>query len=187
MNLKIAIYIYQNTVSTIWTTPLLASTSVAITLAFPADDSIVTPSLDFVILTISPFAARTSFVPKGISAASLIFGNTWRKRTDLNCSTFSGTLANASLWGANTVKEPSPSRVSTKPAALTAVTRVERLLVAIAALAIDGRSGTLLDLDSGESLQVLSTTHVFVPLTYDSNPPNTHLLGYTFSSTIGSD
>merc|ERR1719322_665478 len=118
MNLKIAIYIYQNTVSTIWTTPLLASTSVAITLAFPADDSIVTPSLDFEILTISPFAARTSFVPKGISAANLIFGNTWRKRTDLNCSTFSGcnkflkafcgTLAKASLLGANTVKEPSP-------------------------------------------------------------------------------
>merc|ERR1719322_1185089 len=113
MNLKIAIYIYQNTVSTIWTTPLLASTSVAITLAFPADVSIGTPSLDFVILTISPFAARTSFVPKGISAASLIFGNTWRKRTDLNCAIFSGcnkflsafcgTLANASLLGANTV------------------------------------------------------------------------------------
>ena len=57
---------------------------------------------------------------------------------------FCGILANASLFGANTVNEPSPSNVSTKPAALTAVTSVDKLLVAIAASAIVGLSGTLL-------------------------------------------
>ena len=35
-----------------------------------------------------------------------------------------GSLANASLVGANTVKGPAPSRVSTRPAAFTAVTSV---------------------------------------------------------------
>ena len=47
---------------------------------------------------------------------------------------------NAALLGANTVKVPSPLRVSTSPAAFTAVTRVDKLFVAIAAPAIVGKS-----------------------------------------------
>ena len=51
----------------------------------------------------------------------------------------SGTFAKAPLFGAKTVKEPFASNVSTKLAALTAVTRVDKLFVSNAAPAIDGR------------------------------------------------
>jgi len=47
-------------------------------------------------------------------------------------------LANAELVGANTVKVPAPLSVGTRPAAFTAVTRVDKLGVAIAASAIVG-------------------------------------------------
>ena len=48
----------------------------------------------------------------------------------------SGTLAKASLVGANTVKGPSPARVSTRPAALTAAKRVDNCGVAMASSAM---------------------------------------------------
>ena len=47
-----------------------------------------------------------------------------------------GIFAKASLVGAKTVKGPSPDKVSTKPAALTAANRVERAGVAMASSAI---------------------------------------------------
>ena len=47
-----------------------------------------------------------------------------------------GILAKASLVGAKTVKGPSPDKVSTSPAALTAASRVERAGVAMASSAI---------------------------------------------------
>ena len=48
----------------------------------------------------------------------------------------SGSLANASLVGAKTVKSPSPLRVPAKPAAFTAAKRVDRAGVAAAVPAI---------------------------------------------------
>ena len=51
-----------------------------------------------------------------------------------------GILANASLLGAKTVKGPSPLRVSTNPAAVTAVTRVDKSGVATAASTMVGKS-----------------------------------------------
>ena len=57
-------------------------------------------------------------------------------------NTFSGTLANASLFGAKAVQDPSLSRVSAKFAAFTAVTSVDKELVAVAAAAIVGRRET---------------------------------------------
>merc|ERR1719461_390596 len=48
-----------------------------------------------------------------------------------------GSLANASLVGANTVKSPSPLSVSAKPAALTAANKVDRAGVSAAVAAMD--------------------------------------------------
>merc|ERR1712122_138344 len=135
-------------VSTKCTTPLLVSISVAITFAVPADDLIETP-LPLLITSISsPPTVMTLVVPLGISPAIILVGKTCLKRTAVKSSLFSnndsrasfGTLANASLFGANTVKSPSPSSVGTKPAFFTAVTRVERDGVAMAAPAMVGNA-----------------------------------------------
>ena len=56
----------------------------------------------------------------------------------------SGSLANASLVGAKTVKSPSPLSVAAKPAALTAAKRVDRAGVAAAVPAIVFRAGACL-------------------------------------------
>ena len=132
-----------------WTTPLLVTTSVAITVAFPAEDSIVTPSA-FVTVIVSPPAVSTVVLPSGISPARMTVGRTCLKSTASSWSTFSGSkrlakvsagsLANASLFGAKTVNGPSPFNVSTKPAACTAVTRVDNSGVADAASTIVGKS-----------------------------------------------
>src|SRR5215468_9630776 len=50
-----------------------------------------------------------------------------------------GSLANAALVGAKTVNGPGPARVSTRPAALTAVTSVVKFL------ALDAFSGMTFD------------------------------------------
>merc|ERR1719433_20696 len=104
------------TVSTRWTTPLLAKTSVAITVAFPADDSIVTAPSALVTVISSPPTVFSTVLPAGISPALTGTGNTCLKRTAV--------------------------RVSTRPAALTAVTRVDKLGVAIAAAAMLGNSAS---------------------------------------------
>merc|ERR1719266_2864434 len=137
--------------TTRWTTPLLAKTSVAITVAFPADDSMVTAPSALVTVISSPPTVFSTVLPAGISPALTGTGNTCLKRTAVRASLSSkrppkasaGTLANASLVGAKTVNVPSPLRVSTRPAALTAVTRVDKLGVAIAAAAMLGNSATL--------------------------------------------
>ena len=79
-------------------------------------------------------------------------GKRWRKRIDLNSSEFSGfeyqsiafcgILANASLFGAKTVNDPSWSSVSSKFAVLTSLTRVDKELMPSAAAAIVGRLET---------------------------------------------
>ena len=64
----------------------------------------------------------------------ILAGTTWRSRTAVKAGTSasralrssSGILAKASLLGANTVKGPSPARVSTRPAAWRAASRVEK-------------------------------------------------------------
>jgi hypothetical protein len=53
-----------------------------------------------------------------------------------------GSLANASSVGANTVKGPGPLRVSTRPAALTAVTSVLNELAATAVSTISAAFAT---------------------------------------------
>jgi hypothetical protein len=102
-------------VSTRWTTPLLAKTSVAITVAFPADDSMVTAPSALVTVISSPPTVFSTVLPAGISPALTGTGNTCLKRTAVRASLSSkrppkasaGTLANASLVGAKTVNVPS--------------------------------------------------------------------------------
>ena len=131
-----------------WTTPLLAKTSIAITFALPADDSTV-PSTGFNVI-VSPPTVSTLVMSFGKFLAIITFGTTCLRRTALSWSTFSGfkrsanvssgILAKASLFGANTVNGPSPLSVSTNPAAVTAVTRVDRSGVATAVSTIVGSS-----------------------------------------------
>merc|ERR1719273_300484 len=155
------------TVSTRWTTPLLAKTSVAITVAFPADDSMVTAPSALVTVISSPPTVFSTVLPAGISPALTGTGNTCLKRTAVRASLSSkrppkasaGTLANASLVGAKTVNVPSPLRVSTRPAALTAVTRVDKLGVAIAAAAMLGNSASLVaGSEAGAAAKTVSMT-----------------------------
>ena len=131
--------------STKCTTPLLVIISVAITLAVPAEDLMETP-LPLLITSISsPPTVFTLVVPLGISPAMILVGKTCLKRIADNISLFMGcnnnetfppSLANASLVGAKTVKSPFPSRVGARPAAFTAVKRVDRAGVAAAVPAI---------------------------------------------------
>merc|ERR1719210_1791086 len=77
----------------------------------------------------------------------ILVGKTCLKRIEANWSLFSGfnkvgivpsgSLANASLVGAKTVKSPFPLSVGAKPAALTAAKRVDRAGVAAAVSAMD--------------------------------------------------
>lgn len=77
-------------------------------------------------------------------------GSTCLKRIDFNVAKFSGfnkvatvplgSLSKAALFGAKTVKVPSPLSVSASPAAFTAAKRVDRLGVAAAVAAIDFRA-----------------------------------------------
>merc|ERR1719486_646390 len=139
------------TVSMTGTTPLLAKTSVAITVAITPFDSMVTAPSALVTVISSPPTVLSTVLPAGISPALTETGNTCRKRTAVSASLSSkrppkasaGTLAKASLFGAKMVNVPSPLRVSTRPAALTAVTRVDKLGVAIAAAAMLGNSTSL--------------------------------------------
>ena len=121
--------------------------SVAMTVAEPAEDLIVTLDPLFVIWISSPPTVFTFVVPRGISPAIIEVGNTCLKRILDSRSLFIGwsksgrvpsaSSPNASLVGAKTVKSPSPLNVSAKPAALTAVNSVERLCSAAAVSAID--------------------------------------------------
>ena len=138
--------------STKCTTPLLVLISVAITFADPADDLIETPLALLITSICSPPTVVTVVVPLGISPAMILFGKTCLKRTAVNASLSAnkslraacGILANASFVGANTVKSPLPLSVSTKPAALTAATNVDRAGVAMALLTMVSGAGAVL-------------------------------------------
>merc|ERR1719225_2482927 len=127
-----------------WTTPLVARMSKAATPVLAAEDLILRY---LVLLTVisSPPAVFTLVSPSGTSPAIRAApGTTWRRRTAVSASLSAsrpskvalGILAKALLVGANTVKGPSPARVSTRPAAFTAAKRVERSGVAMASSAM---------------------------------------------------
>ena len=119
--------------------------SVAMTVAEPVEDLIVTLDPFFVIWISSPPTVFTVVVPRVILPAIIVVGNTCLKRILDSRSLFIGwsksgsvsTLSNASLIGAKTVKSPSPLNVSANPAALTAVKSVERLCSAATVSVID--------------------------------------------------
>jgi len=125
---------------------LMAMMSKPITPASPADDLILIEVCGTLVTSISsPPAVATAVVPSGTSLALRAApGTTWRRRTAVRASlsarrplrASAGILAKASLVGAKTVKGPSPDKVSTSPAALTAASRVERAGVAMASSAI---------------------------------------------------
>ena len=83
------------------------------------------------------FLPLTVFTLPGLtSAAMTLAATTWYARIAASFSLFSGlrrvstvpfgSFANAALVGANTVNGPSPLKVSTRPAAVTAATSVEK-------------------------------------------------------------
>merc|ERR1719221_2210090 len=132
-------------------TPLVASTSKATTPASPAEDFTLT-YLSLVTVISSPPAVFTSVDPTGTSwAVKAAEGTTCRRSTAVRAYLSAsrllkaslGTLAKAALVGANTVKGPSLVRVSTRPAALTAASRVESWGAAMAssAMFLDGAAG----------------------------------------------
>ena len=114
---------------------MLAKRLALITVALPADDWIVTSS-SLVIVIGSPPVVFKVVAPFGISPDTTAFGRTCLRSTAFSLSMFSGfkrsarvlagILAKASSLGAKTVNGPSPLRVSTNFAAVTALTRVDR-------------------------------------------------------------
>ena len=120
-----------------WITPFLHLMSVTLTVASP----ILTTLSATVILNLLPWIVSTS-LPSSLttsSAMTLPF-TAWAVRIAVSFSLSFNTaarvslsiLAKASFVGANTVNGPSPLRVSARPAALIAVTRVLKSLLAIA-------------------------------------------------------
>merc|ERR1719412_2504920 len=118
--------------------------SKAATPVFTAADWILRKRVLLTVIS-SPPAVFTFVSPPGTSPAFRAApGTTWRRRTAVRASLSAsspfrvvlGILAKALLVGANTVKGPSPARVSTRPAAFTAAKRVERSGVAIASSAM---------------------------------------------------
>ena len=81
-------------------------------------------------------APLTVFTLPGLTSATFSFiGTTWKVSTLFSRSlfaasspiVFAGTVLNASLVGANTVKGPAPASVSVSPASLINPLRVDRL------------------------------------------------------------
>merc|ERR1719295_1283262 len=111
---------------------VMIESSVLVTLALPAEDSIITDPPDFVTVIISPPTVFSSVDPFGISHDLISLGMTCRRRTLVNPLLFSsrlfkafdGIFINAEFLGANTVNGPPVARVSTRSAATTAVTNV---------------------------------------------------------------
>ena len=116
-------------------TPLLAKRLALITAALPTDDSIVISS-SLVIVIGSPPLVFKVVAPFGISPDTIVFDRTCLRSNAFSLSMFSGfkrsarslagILSKASSLGAKTVNGPSPLRVSTNFAAVTALTRIDR-------------------------------------------------------------
>merc|ERR1719183_1313424 len=117
------------------TTPLVAPTSAVVTVALPL---MCTPEAPFVTNNCWP----SSVLTRCEALRSLLYtaapATTWYSSTASNCLMFSGSnrlcntdwgsLAKASLVGANTVNGPLPSRAVNSLPAVMAATRVERSL-----------------------------------------------------------
>merc|ERR1719237_1035496 len=131
-----AILAGTNTVSMMCTTPLVAPTSAVVTLALPL---MCTPFQPFVTNNCWPSSVLTCCEALRSLLYTAAPATTWYSSTASNCLMFSGSnrlcnvalgsLAKASLVGANTVNGPSPSRAVTSLPAVRAVTSVERSLV----------------------------------------------------------
>merc|ERR1712226_819392 len=156
-----------------WITPLLASISAFVTLALliitPPEPMNTSTSAPSTVLIIS-WSLRslewtepeaTWYVRTAWSSLMFLGSNRW-SRTSL------GSLANASLVGANTVKGPGPERVSTNCPAFKAATRVERSGVATAISTIVWSAATYLGGSSTVSMMwitpLLASISAFVTL-----------------------
>jgi len=125
-----------NTVSMMCTTPLVALTSAIVTLALPL---MCTPRRLFVTSNCSPSRDLTCCEGLRSLLNTAAPATTWYSSTASNCLMFFGSnrlfnvalgsLANASLVGANTVKGPLASRAVTSLPAVMAATSVERSLL----------------------------------------------------------
>merc|ERR1719182_423745 len=131
-----AILAGTNTVSMMCTTPLVAATSAVVTLASPL---MCTPFQPFVTNNCWPSSVLTCCEALRSLLYTAAPATTWYSSTASNCLMFFGSnrlcnvalgsLAKASLVGANTVNGPSPSRAVTSLPAVMAATRVDRSLV----------------------------------------------------------
>merc|ERR1712032_966143 len=125
-----------STVSITCTTPFVAAMSAAITFELPL---MVTPSEDFFTTTFCPWSVFTLCVGFRSLLYTAAPATTWYVRMSTSLPLFLGSnklarvalgsLANAALAGANTVKGPLPCRAVTKLPALSAATSVDRPLV----------------------------------------------------------
>merc|ERR1719331_417027 len=147
-----------NTVSMMCTTPLVAPTSAVVTLALPL---MCTPFQPFVTSNCWPSSVLTCCEALRSLLYTAAPATTWYSSTASNCLMFFGSnrlcnvalgsLAKASLVGANTVNGPLPSRAVTRLPAVRAATRVYRSLVLaasstmllLAAFAIVGGTNTV--------------------------------------------
>ena len=141
----------MSTASMMWTTPLDASTSAVVTLALLIKMSLLT------VLTVTVLPSTVLSICMSMrSLACTAPLATWYVSRSTSCALFSGLsrlartplgrAANASLLGAKTVNGPLPERVSTRPPALSAATRVERSGVATARSTIDLLAGFVISI-----------------------------------------
>merc|ERR1719331_1577172 len=123
----------MSTVSMMCTTPFVAAMSAAMTLESPLTR---TPAEEDVTNTSSPCSVFTFCVGLRSLLYTAAPDTTWYVRMSTSLSLFlgsnkllsvaSGSLANAALDGANTVKGPLPCSAATRSPALSAATSVDR-------------------------------------------------------------
>merc|ERR1719362_1788875 len=126
----------MSTVSMMCTTPFVAAMSAAITLELPL---MVTPAEEDRTNTSSPCSVLTICVGFRSLLNTAAPDTTWYVRMPTSLSLFVGSnklpsvalgsLANAALDGAKTVKGPLPCSAATRPPAFSAVTSVDRSLL----------------------------------------------------------
>src|SRR5215213_5899979 len=116
-----------------WMTPLDALTSAVLTVAL---STFTARPLASIATELPSTVLAAVFLPL-MSLAMTLPGTTWYVRIFVSCALFSGlsrfstvpagSFLKASSVGAKTVNGPGPLRVSTRPAAFTAATRVVKL------------------------------------------------------------
>ena len=102
-----------------WITPFLARISNFLILAVPDDVVIVALFPSFVSVILDPSIEVRSVEPSFMASNRISLGTTCLRITFFKASLFSpfrSTSKNATFLGAKTVKEPSPIKVSVKPA-----------------------------------------------------------------------